>query len=111
MAIVLSARFWMNVIESSRPRTASEGHATVGKNRGRTLCPFGAGELNQAPTRTLRMGLSRSADRFDVGELPSSIEIGLGRPIKTKVGEPAFSRKGLNPVARRFSTRCSWSEV
>jgi hypothetical protein len=40
----------MNVIESSRPRTASEGHATVGKNRGRTsLCPLAAGELMQAP--------------------------------------------------------------
>jgi hypothetical protein len=47
------------------------------------------------------MGLSRLADRFDVGEFPSSIEIGLGRSIKPKVGEPAFSRQGLNPVARQ----------
>jgi hypothetical protein len=40
----------MNVIESSRPRTASEGHATVGKKPGRTsLCPFGAGEFDEAP--------------------------------------------------------------
>jgi hypothetical protein len=46
----------MNVIESSRPRTASEGHATVGKDRGRTsLCPFGVGHLTKPP-RTLRLG-------------------------------------------------------
>ena len=90
------------------------------KNRGRTsLCPFGAGELNQAPTRTLRIGLSRLADRFDVGEFPSSIEIGLGRSIKPKVGEPAFSRQGLNPVARqtpsaagdRHGPRTEWIEM
>jgi hypothetical protein len=62
--------------------------------------PLRRGNLTK-PSRTLRMGLSRLADRFDVGELPSSIEIGLGRSIKPKVGEPAFSRQGLNPVARQ----------
>jgi len=38
---------------------------------------------------------------MEIGELPSSIEIGVGRSIETKVGEPAFSRQGLNPVARQ----------
>jgi hypothetical protein len=46
------------------------------------------------------MGLSRSTDGFDVGELPSSIEIGVGRSIETKVGEPAFSR--IAPVDHNF---------
>src|SRR5689334_19486400 len=39
-----------------------------------------------------------SLDLFEITQWPALVEIGLGRLVKTEVGEPALTRDGWNPI-------------
>jgi hypothetical protein len=80
----------MNVIESSRPRTASEGHATVGKKPGTHLImPLWGGGIEPSPHKDAAYGLEQ-----------------VSGSVRCR-GVPKFDRNRLGSVHKAESRRTS----